>query len=165
MKICWDNLEGLKLTEYSKREFVKKSKNGWPIYYNYIDNCAICDEAYLRNSRSFGSCCSSSCHNKLHPAQPHRERKTWDHGEGHMVGQLNNKIHYIHRKIAEKVMGRQLKRNEVVHHINMEKDDNRNSNLMICDSSYHMWLHNRMAKAWAEDNLIKSNKIVKGELR
>lgn len=46
-----------------------------------------------------------------------------------------------HDLIAEKVLGRPLKRGEVVHHINGDNTDSRNCNLLICTQSYHAWLH------------------------
>lgn len=49
-----------------------------------------------------------------------------------------------HRIIAENVLGRPLRKNECVHHINMDKRDNRNCNLLICDTSYHAYLHHAM---------------------
>ena len=56
-----------------------------------------------------------------------------------------------HRIIAEGVLGRHLKRDEVVHHINGDKTDNRNCNLLICDRSYHATLHHKMSLLYARE--------------
>ena len=49
-----------------------------------------------------------------------------------------------HRLIVEKVLGRHLKTEEEVHHINNNHGDNRNENMLICKKNYHSYLHGKM---------------------
>jgi hypothetical protein len=48
-----------------------------------------------------------------------------------------------HDLIAEKSLGRSLRSGECVHHLNGIKTDNRPENLLICNYSYHRWLHSK----------------------
>ena len=58
-----------------------------------------------------------------------------------------NNVGYAHehRLIAERALGRRLKRGEIVHHIDGMKSNNDPSNLLICSNAYHRWLHNQMS--------------------
>ena len=55
-----------------------------------------------------------------------------------------NKATYEHTIKAEKVLGRKLKQNEIVHHINGNPKDNSNGNLAIIEESIHQYLHQRL---------------------
>lgn len=51
-----------------------------------------------------------------------------------------------HRKAMEKIVGRKLKPDEDVHHINGIRDDNRPENLQVLKHSEHLRLHWQIAK-------------------
>ena len=53
---------------------------------------------------------------------------------------------FEHRYIAEQVMGRYLNKNEVVHHINGDKKDNKIENLKVMTNGEHTILHHAGAK-------------------
>lgn len=49
-----------------------------------------------------------------------------------------------HRKIVEEVLKRKLSETNVVHHVDYNKSNNTNSNLVVCpDRAYHKLLHAR----------------------
>lgn len=64
----------------------------------------------------------------------------------------------VHRLVMEAHLGRWLETNEVVHHINEVKTDNRLHNLFLCSPEEHVAIHNR----GRVNSLEKRNKIRKG---
>lgn len=50
-----------------------------------------------------------------------------------------------YKRIAERALGKPLPERAIVHHVNENPLDNRNSNLVICENiAYHSLLHRRM---------------------
>ena len=73
-------------------------------------------------------------------------KKVWLDPAGYvrLPTETRKKGYHLHRYLAELTLGRKLKRNEPVHHINYNKSDCRRENLVICqDNSYHRLLHAR----------------------
>jgi len=57
---------------------------------------------------------------------------------------MKNRRVYEHILAAEKAIGKSLPKGAVVHHVNENKSDNRNENLVICENTiYHHLLHAR----------------------
>ena len=81
-----------------------------------------------------------------------RDNPNWKGGKGYIstdgyhVRSVNNGIRIIiHREIVEKVLGKPLQLNSVIHHFDENRENNRNNNLIVCqDQAYHLLLHKRM---------------------
>lgn len=82
--------------------------------------------------------------------------KTIYHGSGFIKEgyyMFSNKIKRA-RLIMEKHIGRQLKSNEHIHHINENKLDDRIENLQIVSQSQHAKIHNKLRKLLKINNLV-----------
>lgn len=63
---------------------------------------------------------------------------------GYKQIKVGNRWVYLHRSIVEKHIKRTLKREEEVHHINFNPEDNRIENLLVIDRKEHLRLHSRL---------------------
>ena len=71
-----------------------------------------------------------------------------------VVGYRNNGLAIYKAKsrvVTEWVLGRPLKRKEIVHHVNGDLSDDKNCNLLICDHNYHMWLHKQLRRRYGKN--------------
>lgn len=84
------------------------------------------------------------------------EHPCWKGGiwlsNGYLRTKIEGKEKAVHVIIAEKALGRELKKGEVVHHINGIKNDNRNKNLLICTQAYHKSLSEKMAHLYQKEH-------------
>ena len=124
--------------------------------------CKICSKEFevgiWKFGQNRGKTCSKECRHKWQSTLRGTKSGNWQGGEhlnshGYVLVTLGDgSRRYKHVLIAEKALGRKLKKGEVVHHVNGNKADNRNCNLLICTQSYHQWLEGKMACLYKEEH-------------
>lgn len=83
---------------------------------------------------------------------PWRKRAGYKRARGHVVREYVQRRgksvrRMEHRAVMEERLGRDLQRGEVVHHIDLDKSNNRRANLYLCNGvSEHMRIHRSLDK-------------------
>ena len=118
--------------------------------------------------KSWGST-NSACWRRgvLSKKKNHPLGKTYKHSAGYNIHKgeertINGYRRTIHnsREVMEGLLRRNLLKNEQVHHINMDKGDDRPENLLICTNSEHQKCHgslNSTVKQLMEKKIIGFN--------
>ena len=126
--------------------------------------CAFCGKpkdvlrSRLKHKRRFY--CNKKCQYAHFGKLAKRNGWWYEHGYKVLyVGKGNGRKE--HTLIAEKLLGRRLRKNEVVHHKNKNKSDNRPKNLEVMHRSCHTSMH-RWAKYGVE--VICRGRIILGDL-
>ena len=69
----------------------------------------------------------------------------------------NSDCRFVHILVAERALGRPLKKGEVVHHINGDPFDNRRENLIIMKQAEHSRIHIVMGVLYAQEHFQSSS--------
>lgn len=92
-------------------------------------------------------------------------RTRYLNSQGYIVLRESNELE--HRAIAREIIGRELYWNEVVHHINGRRDDNRLTNLCLMDHEkhehFHSWIRWRKEKRGYYPSIKKQKRILREE--
>ena len=118
--------------------------------YNYsishCDNCGInCARRF--DSKPSKTYCSIKCVGIMQRTNEDGWRESKSHG-GYIIKRIYNDPNFStigytlqHRYIMSKHLGRKLLKDEMVHHIDMDKTNNDINNLWLCDASQHQIAH------------------------
>lgn len=85
--------------------------------------------------------CSSSAKMKANAARRAAYHPTGDHPQGYRMGRVNRRKVLEHRYVMEQHLGRPLKPDELVHHIDGNKQNNDISNLALTSQTEHRKIH------------------------
>ena len=128
-----------------------KLKNDKRNYQYSLFECPHCKEIVVRKTKDGkkAKVCSKRCYTETREKRGSYKPSIIISGYRYIYKPSHPKamkLGYIaeHRLVAENKIGRFLREDEVVHHINFNKLDNRPENLLILTNSEHSKLHSKI---------------------
>jgi len=110
----------------------------------YIDGWVVIKNAIKYNNYASNSKQRTAYMNEWNRLPEHIQKYApyFDNVDDYKPGYVKgNKTNYKHREVAEKILERKLKENEVVHHIDKNPSNNNIENLAVMSESTHVLLH------------------------
>jgi hypothetical protein len=148
MRLCWDTLDKLDLYLTSHGNLYSRKYR--TTFYEKI--CPICEEHFLarrRRDKSQGKTTNETCSPTCRTIYSKSFSCIDRNGYKRIFDHNKRAWRLEHVVKTERVLGRPLKKGEVVHHVNGDPSDNDNRNLLICKTGYHHFLHHRMSRRYA----------------
>jgi endogenous inhibitor of DNA gyrase (YacG/DUF329 family) len=119
---------------------------------NHMVTCKTCGKVFNSSPSNNRKFCSKKCF--------HNDKKEWLQGKNHPMwnggvsistdGYLRRSDDkFVHRHLIELKIGRKLTNNEVIHHINRNRQDNRLENLVIMTREEHINFHRKDLHAYS----------------
>ena len=110
----------------------------------HTHSCSLCEKVFTsrRTCKTSLRFCSQKCSKKYMRGEksPFYKGGTFLQS-GYKVIKVDTTYKLEHRLIVEKFIGRKLKKNEIVHHVDGDKKNNSIENLQIMDKKEHDKLH------------------------
>lgn len=108
----------------------------------YPRTCQYCGKDYQGRTPD-SKYCSAKCQNLARMGKNHPLYKRGYSIDDGYRKVLSGKGGYVkeHRKVVEEAIGRKLHTDEIIHHINVNRSDNRLENLTILSKSEHSKVH------------------------
>lgn len=131
-------------------------------------NCLKEFEVVLSRNNERKKFCSKKCLHKYVPnflpePKPIEKREWYEPKKNGYRGlTVRGKMIWEHRHVMEKILGRKLNDDEVVHHINGIKNDNNPNNLIVYNRSEHSKKHKEIFHEYLK--LKKENEELKKQL-